>query len=168
MWTVHIERGREKEKERKMKKERDMKKEREREKERKRAQQMPRVFTLCEDGKGERKKGYVTRAGCEVGLVLRLYTHDKVAWDDLCSLVDQLVKGVLPVCSGLAPDNRPCAPLCEGAVGHAALSVTLHVCLLQVCRKPVEVLVVGEHCDRLASEKVVVPNACLRLCARAC
>ena len=37
--------------------------------------------------------------------VQRLIKADKVAWDELGSLVDELIEGMLAVGSGLPPDN---------------------------------------------------------------
>ena len=78
-----------------------------------------------------------------------LVKADEVAGDQLRALVDQLVEGVLAVGPRLAPVDRPGLVVDPGAVEGDVLAVRLHRQLLQVGREALQVLVVGQHRDRL-------------------
>ena len=75
------------------------------------------------------------------------------------TLMNQLVEGVLTIGARFAPDHR------SGRVIHAfpaashVLSVGLHVALLEVGGKPVQVLIVRQQGVGLRAEKVAVPDA---------
>ena len=82
---------------------------------------------------------------------------DEVRGHEPCSLMEQLEERVLAVGARLAPHHRP-GRVVDGRrfQGHA-LSVALHVELLQVGGKSIEALVVGEHRVGLGPEEVHVP-----------
>src|SRR5207247_10221162 len=91
--------------------------------------------------------------------VVRLHRREKVARDQLRSLVDQLIEGVLTVGAGLAPDDGTSRKVHGQAVAPDALAVALHVALLKVGRKTMQILVVRKDGVRLRAEKVVIPDA---------
>ncbi len=82
----------------------------------------------------------------------------EIAGNKLGALVDELVKGVLPVGARLTPDHRP------GLVGDGVpvpvhiFAVALHVALLEISREAVHVLVVGQDCLRLGTKEIDVPD----------
>lgn len=76
-----------------------------------------------------------------VGWVMGLSSKDEVGWDELGTLVEQLVEGVLSVCGWLSEKNWS-----GGVVDHLSLTVDgltvgLHGQLLEVSWEAVEVLV---------------------------
>src|SRR2546427_11023377 len=91
--------------------------------------------------------------------VVRLHGREKVARNQLRSLVDQLIEGVLSVGAGLAPDDGTRRIVHGQAVAPDALAVALHVALLKVGRKTMQILVVRKDGVRLRAEKVVIPDA---------
>mmetsp|Transcript_2103 Transcript_2103/g.4985 ORF Transcript_2103/g.4985 Transcript_2103/m.4985 type:complete len:470 (+) Transcript_2103:526-1935(+) len=93
------------------------------------------------------------------GLVLRDTRRQEVRRDDLRTLMQELVEGVLPVGPRLAPDNRARRLSRVRPRKRAALAVALHVALLEVGGEAVHVLVVRQHRHALAAEEVVVPHA---------
>src|SRR5271166_1300662 len=104
----------------------------------------------------------------------RLAESDQVARDKLRALMDELVKRVLPVGSRFTPDDRPRLVAHGLAVEVHVLAVALHLQLLQVSRKALEVVRVRHDANGLRSEEVVVPDSkqaheqrkiLLRLCA---
>lgn len=79
--------------------------------------------------------------------------------DQSRSLMDELVKGMLPVRSRFTPDDR------AGLIGHLpaipahGLSVTFHVPLLKICREAVHILVIGENDFSLSAKEIDIPDA---------
>ena len=90
---------------------------------------------------------------------LALGRGDEVGRDQLGALVDQLVEGVLAVGAGLAPDHRPGLVVDPLPVAADALAVALHVALLEVGGKAVQVLIVGQDRLRRGIQEVAVPDA---------
>ena len=90
--------------------------------------------------------------------VQRLAKADEIAGNEACSLVQQLVEGMLTIGPLLAPyDGR--SGFCHGQpLQSHMLAVAFHGQLLKVGGKALQVLIVGEHCERRRSEKVVVPD----------
>ncbi len=74
------------------------------------------------------------------------------------ALVDQLVERVLAVGAGLAPVDRAGVVVDARAVERHVLAVALHRQLLQVGGEALQVLLVGQHGDRLRAEEVGVPD----------
>src|SRR5664280_1097041 len=92
--------------------------------------------------------------------VLRMHRQQEIRWDDLCALMNELVKGVLPVGPRLAPQNWPRRIVLNAlAVTVDALAVAFHVRLLQIRRKAVQVLVVGQNRMALGSVEIGIPEA---------
>uniref|UniRef100_A0A182IS09 Uncharacterized protein n=1 Tax=Anopheles atroparvus TaxID=41427 RepID=A0A182IS09_ANOAO len=71
----------------------------------------------------------------------------------------ELVECMLAVSARLAPDDRPGGKVDALARLRHALAVALHVALLEVGGKPVQILVVREQGVRLRSVEVRVPDA---------
>src|SRR5215467_9475736 len=91
-------------------------------------------------------------------LAERLAETDQITGDQFCSLVDQLVEGVLSVSSGLAPNDRP-GLIADGlSIQVYVLAVTFHLKLLKIGRKAFEVVGILHYNDTLPTEKVVVPD----------
>ena len=90
--------------------------------------------------------------------VERLAKSDEVARDEPRSLMDQLVEGMLAVGPRLAPiDGAGIIGDFSAIEGHV-FAIALHGQLLQIGRKALEILLVGQHRDGLGAEEVVVPN----------
>src|SRR5690554_2790319 len=70
---------------------------------------------------------------------------DKVTGNQLRSLMDQLVKCMLPVGSGLTPDDRAGSVVHFFALSADIFTVTFHIALLKVSRKSVQVLIVRQY-----------------------
>ena len=91
--------------------------------------------------------------------VLGMHAGNKVRRNQFGALVDQLVKGVLAVGAGFAPNDGPGGVVDAVAVSVHRLAVGLHVRLLQVGCKTVQVLVVGQDGVAAGAQEVAVPNA---------
>src|SRR5215471_2282120 len=83
---------------------------------------------------------------------------DEITGDELGPLMYQLVERVLAVRSRLTPDDWPRLIVDARAIQRHVLAVALHGQLLQIGRKALEILLVGEDADCLRPEKVVVPD----------
>src|SRR5262245_37515809 len=90
--------------------------------------------------------------------VERLTKSDEITWDESSSLVDQLVKGMLPVGSRLAPIDGTGIVVDFFTIESHMLAVAFHGQLLQISRKALEILLIGQHRHGLCAEEVVVPN----------
>ena len=84
--------------------------------------------------------------------------REKITGDELCALVDELIEGMLAVCPWLSPDNRACLPADFTAVSVNVFAVALHVTLLEIGRKAMHILVIGEDGMRLG----ICKNCCTR------
>src|SRR5580704_9271519 len=89
----------------------------------------------------------------------RLAEADKVAGDQLRTLVDELVIGVLAIGAVRSPDDWARLVIDPATVEIDVLPVALHVELLQVGAEPGQILIVGQDSDRLSTKKIVVPHA---------
>ena len=91
--------------------------------------------------------------------VLRAAESDKINRDQFRALVNELVERVLPVGSGLPPDDR------SGLIPHPAalpihtFAIAFHIQLLQVRGKTMQILIVGQHGMGLRLPEVVIPDA---------
>src|SRR5215510_14889172 len=83
---------------------------------------------------------------------------NEVARNELGTLVDQLVEGVLAVRARLAPEDGAGRHIDGLTVAVDALAIALHVALLEVGSKAVHVLVIGKNRVRLGPEEIVVPD----------
>src|SRR6266849_7070338 len=84
---------------------------------------------------------------------------DEVTRNQLRALVDELVERMLPVGSGFAPENGSRLIIDRGPIQRHMLAIRLHRELLQISRKPLEILIVGEDADGLRTKKIVVPDS---------
>ena len=91
--------------------------------------------------------------------VLRLDRRQEIAGDQLRALVDELIKCMLAIGAGFAPDDWAGLVVNARAVAGDVLAVGLHVALLEIGGKTVHVLVVGQDGHRLGAEEVIVPDA---------
>ena len=88
----------------------------------------------------------------------RLRKRQEIARNQPRPLMNQLVERVLPVGARLAPINRPGLVIHRGPIERYMLTVALHGQLLQIRREALQILLVGQHRDRLRAEKVGVPD----------
>src|SRR5664280_586470 len=84
---------------------------------------------------------------------------DKVAWDQLGALMDQLIERMLAVSAWLTPINWPGLIIDSSAIERDVFAVAFHGQLLEVGRKALQVLLIGQHRDGLRSEEIVVPDS---------
>src|SRR5262245_13395780 len=90
--------------------------------------------------------------------IARLREGDKVTRYESGSLVDQLIEGVLSVGPWFAPVDRTSVKGHVLPIEAHVFAVALHRQLLEVCGKPLQVLLIREDSNRLRTEEVVVPN----------
>ena len=83
---------------------------------------------------------------------------DEVAGNEPRPLVNQLIKRVLAVGTRLAKIDRAGIAGHALAIEHHLLTVALHCQLLQVGRKPLQVLLVRQYGHRLRAEEIGVPD----------
>mmetsp|Transcript_49054 Transcript_49054/g.59384 ORF Transcript_49054/g.59384 Transcript_49054/m.59384 type:complete len:208 (+) Transcript_49054:480-1103(+) len=83
----------------------------------------------------------------------------KVTRDHFGTLMNELIKGVLPVGSRFTPDDRSRLASNFGAVLGNIFSIRLHISLLEVSRETVHVLIIRKYRNCLGIVKVVVPSA---------
>jgi hypothetical protein len=104
---------------------------------------------------------FLTRYSLKIASVIEmdvLGRSDKISRNQFGALVNELIKGVLAVCSRFSPDDR------SGGIFHTAstsghiFSVGFHVSLLEISRESVHILIVGQECVRLSTEEISVPN----------
>jgi len=91
--------------------------------------------------------------------IKRFNRGQKVAGDQLRSLMNQLIKGMLTVGARFPPDDWASAPRNGFPFSIHALAVAFHIALLKVSREAVKILIVGKDGVRLGIVKVVVPDA---------
>src|SRR6516162_7592978 len=83
---------------------------------------------------------------------------NKVARNQASPLMDELIKGMLTVCSGLAPVNRPGLLRDDFAIECNVLSVAFHGQLLEIRREALEILFVQHDANGLGAKEIVVPD----------
>src|SRR5262249_42143102 len=88
----------------------------------------------------------------------RLAKPDEITWDEPGSLVDQLVKRMLTVGSRLPPIDGTGIAIDPLTIESYMFAVTFHRQLLQISRKALEILLIGQHRHGLCAEEVVVPD----------
>ena len=82
----------------------------------------------------------------------------KSAGDNLGALMQKLIKRVLAVGAGLAPEDGAGSIIHMMAVARDALTVALHVALLEIGREVTQILVIRENGVRLRVKEIVVPD----------
>src|SRR5215475_2491254 len=88
----------------------------------------------------------------------RLTESDEITWDQPRSLVDQLVKRMLTVGSRLPPIDGTGIVIDPLTIDSHMFAVAFHGQLLQISRKALEILLIGQHRHGLRTEEVVVPD----------
>src|SRR5262249_46986704 len=91
--------------------------------------------------------------------VERLSERDEVTRNEPSALMDQLIEGMLAVCSRLAPIDRAGLSLDWRPLERHVLAIALHRQLLEIRRETLQVLIIGQHRDCLRAEEVIVPDA---------
>src|SRR5690606_5601521 len=83
----------------------------------------------------------------------------EITRNKFCSLMYQLIEGMLAICPWLSPDNRSCLVVNTVAIPVHIFAVALHISLLEISRKTVKILVVRQYSMTFSSKEIVVPNA---------
>src|SRR5262245_472974 len=83
---------------------------------------------------------------------------NEVAGDETGALVNQLVEGMLPVRSRLAPVDLTRVVVDSSSLERDVLAVALHRQLLEIGRKTLQILFIRQDRDSLGAEKVTVPE----------
>src|SRR5574343_551778 len=83
----------------------------------------------------------------------------KIAGDQGCALVDQLIKSMLTIGTGFSPNDG------AGRIGHPVavtidrFPITLHISLLEIGSKTMQVLIIRKNGFRLCAKKIGVPKS---------
>ena len=88
-----------------------------------------------------------------------LTESDKVARNELGSLMNQLVEGMLAVGSRLAPVDRAGLIRNFGTVEGNMFAIAFHYQLLQIGGESFQVLLIRQNRDGLCTEEIIVPDA---------
>src|SRR6476620_8313854 len=83
---------------------------------------------------------------------------DEVAGNHPRPLMDQLIERVLSIGSRFSPINWAGFAKNSFSIERNVFPVALHRQLLQICRKALQVLFVGQHSYCLCAEEVAVPE----------
>src|SRR6476619_3597760 len=83
---------------------------------------------------------------------------NKVAGNQACALMDQLIERMLAVGPGLSPVNGTSVLLDFLSLQSDVFAVAFHGQLLQICGKALEILFVRQDGDSFRAEEVVIPN----------
>src|SRR5450432_2806357 len=84
--------------------------------------------------------------------------RDKITGDQQGALVDQLIKGMLTIGTGLTPDHG------AGSIAHGlavpihGLAIALHIALLKIGGKSVHILIIRQYRLRLRTKEISVPE----------
>ena len=85
--------------------------------------------------------------------------HHEFTRDHPRALMDQLVKRMLPVGPGFAPDNRAGVDRQIASVHRHGLTVALHLQLLEIGGQPGKAVVIWQNRARCMAQPLIVPNA---------
>ena len=88
----------------------------------------------------------------------RVGESDEVTRDQLCPLMNELVKGVLAVGARLAPIDRPGLVIDFGPVQGDVLAVALHRQLLKVGGEALQVLLIRQDGRGLRPKEISIPD----------
>ena len=92
-------------------------------------------------------------------LLMRIGGDEEIGGDHVGPLVDKLIKGVLAIGAGLAPDDRSGRVVHRFAGEGHRFAVRLHILLLQVGGEARQALVVGQHGVGREPPGVAIPDA---------
>ena len=73
-------------------------------------------------------------------------------------LVNQLVKGMLTIGTWLTPDDWTRSVVYFFTISTYIFPIALHIALLEIGSKTVEVLIIGENGFRICPQEISVPN----------
>src|SRR5271156_5507033 len=90
--------------------------------------------------------------------IKRRVERNEVAGNEACPLMNQLIERVLTIGARLAPIDGTGRVVNRSPIERNVFAIALHGQLLQVGRKPLQILLVGQYRDGLGSEEVVIPN----------
>jgi hypothetical protein len=88
-----------------------------------------------------------------INWIVALCGNNKISWDELSALVQELIEGVLGVGGWLAEENRTGGVFNHVVVPRNRLAIGLHRQLLEVGGEPVEVLVESEIINNYNSRR---------------
>src|SRR3984885_1550502 len=84
---------------------------------------------------------------------------DEIAGYETRTLMHQLIERMLAVGTRLSPKNWSSIVIDLHAIERDVLAVALHGELLEIGRKPLQILLIWQHRDSLSAEETVVPDA---------
>src|SRR5688500_11981737 len=90
--------------------------------------------------------------------IMTLRRRNEIGRHHYSSLVKQLIKGMLTVCSWLAPNHRTRCIIDRLARTIGTFSIALHIALLEICRESVQVLIVWQYRFGLCSKEIGIPD----------
>ena len=91
--------------------------------------------------------------------IVALGGRNKIAGNQSRALVNELIKCVLPIRAGFAPNDGTRFVIDMVAVSVHGFAVAFHVCLLKISGETMQILVVGQNGFGSGIEEIDVPNA---------
>lgn len=91
--------------------------------------------------------------------MLSLYWDHEVTGNHACSLMNELVKCMLPIGARLSPHNRTSIVVHTRSFLGNVFAIRFHVTLLEVGSKAVHILVIGQKCMGFTSVAVYIPHS---------
>src|SRR5690606_20985099 len=82
---------------------------------------------------------------------------NEITWNEACTLMNQLIKRMLPIGARLAPYDRTRGIGDSPARTVDRLAVALHIALLEISRKSMQILVIRQNSFRFRTKKIAVP-----------
>ena len=92
---------------------------------------------------------------CSKGSICK---RNKISRNNLSSLVNKLVEGMLAVGTSFSPENLTCVRGNRSAIPACRFAVGLHGELLEICRESMQVLAVWKYRMRCRAKEIDVPN----------
>src|SRR3954470_5603890 len=86
------------------------------------------------------------------------HRRNEIAGYEHGSLVNQLVKRMLPICSRLPPYHRTGCVVYFFSVPVCALTITFHIPLLEISCKSMHILVVRKDSFCLCAKEICIPQ----------
>src|ERR1700730_608972 len=90
--------------------------------------------------------------------IKRLAETNKIAGDQFCSLMNQLIERVLTIRARFAPIDWSRFVIDGGAFKRDMLPVAFHCQLLEICWESFQILIVGQNGNGLGIKKIGVPD----------
>ena len=84
--------------------------------------------------------------------------REEIAWNQARTLMNQLIKSMLTVCTRFTPNNRSSLVSDDITISIYAFTVALHIALLKICGKAVHILVIWQNGFRFCSKEIDIPN----------